>query len=287
VKSGKGGAKLNYRDMHQARADERRAALLTGIHDYQLLKPVLQLGLPFKPRAIGENYLSWPLLPELFPISFPGVKTSRDDVVVDIDRDQLVQRMEDYFNPKLSHEEIRRRTPAAMTSTQRFQSEPVRDQLLKRGFLPEKIVRYCYRPFDVRWLYWEPETKLLDEKRSEYFPHVGAGNIWIEARQHQPKEDFDRGYFLRTLGDNFGSGLSNFFPLYLLTGVSSLLESAGRKPNLSRSAAEYLPTPNATPEDLFYHALAILHAPAYRKENAGALRQAWPRVALPDSHRAL
>ena len=31
----------------------------------------------------------------------------------------------------------------------------------------EQIARY--RPFDTRWLYWEPETKLLDEKRSEYF----------------------------------------------------------------------------------------------------------------------
>ena len=25
------------------------------------------------------------------------------------------------------------------------------------------FVRYAYRPFDTRWLYWEAETKLLDE----------------------------------------------------------------------------------------------------------------------------
>ena len=49
-----------------------------------------------------------------------------------------------------------------MQSTAHFQAEAVRDQLRKRGFRPENIVRYCYRPFDVRWLYWEPETNLLD-----------------------------------------------------------------------------------------------------------------------------
>ena len=34
-------------------------------------------------------------------------------------------------------------------------------------------------------------------------------------------------------------------------------------------------------EDLFYHVLAVLHDPAYRESNAGALRMEWPRIPLP------
>ena len=34
-------------------------------------------------------------------------------------------------------------------------------------------------------------------------------------------------------------------------------------------------------EDLFHHALAVLHDPAYREANAGALRMEWPRMPLP------
>ena len=34
-------------------------------------------------------------------------------------------------------------------------------------------------------------------------------------------------------------------------------------------------------EDLFHHVLAVLHDPAYRKPNAGALRVEWPRIPLP------
>jgi len=41
------------------------------------------------------------------------------------------------------------------------------------------------------------------------------------------------------------------------------------------------------PEDLFYHALAVLQAHAYRTENAGALRQDWPRIPLPATKAAL
>ena len=34
-------------------------------------------------------------------------------------------------------------------------------------------------------------------------------------------------------------------------------------------------------EDLFHHALTVLHDPAYREANAGALRMEWPRIPLP------
>ena len=114
---------------------------------------------------------------------FLGVKTSRDDFLVDIDRDALTRRMETYFDPKVSHEELRRIAPGVMANTPRFRAEAVRDELRERGFLKKNIVRYCYRPFDVRWLYWEPETKLLDEKRKEYFLHVFDGNPWMVAQQ--------------------------------------------------------------------------------------------------------
>jgi predicted helicase len=275
---------------------KRLDLLATAVQDgeslYQPLRPALDLGLPYMPARVDTDYLSWPLLPDLFPVSFPGVKTSRDDVVVDIDRARLVQRMEQYFDSALSHEEMHRLAPGAMQSTARFQAEPVRDQLRKRGFQPEHIVRYCYRPFDVRWLYWEPETKLLDEKRAEYYPHVFDGNVWIEARQRQPMESFDRGYFVHVLADNFGNGLSSFFPLYLSTVTEhlSLLDhgkSERLKPNLSSEASVYLSRLGASEQDLFYHTLAVLHAPTYRTENAGALRQDWPRVPLPGTSELL
>ena len=43
------------------------------------------------------------------------------------------------------------------------------------------FIRHAYRPFDNRWLYWEGETKLLDEKRTDYRPHVFEGNVWLRS----------------------------------------------------------------------------------------------------------
>ena len=282
--------RILYRDFHQAKATERRQALLDSLDaptmdsGYSFLEPNLGLGLPFKPAPVSEGWFDWPALPELFPVSFPGVKTSRDGFLVDTDLDRLKARIADYFDAGLSHEEITRRYPGAMRATARFNSRAVRDTLLTRGGPDEGgLIRYAYRPFDNRWLYWEGETKLLDEKRADYRPHVFEGNVWLEAREREAKEDFSRGTLVRHLADNFGNGLSSFFPMWLCNDDD--LETAGNstkhRPNLSAAAQRYLKHIDVSVEDLFHHVLAVLHDPAYREANAGALRMEWPRIPLP------
>ena len=250
---------------------------------YADVPPLLPLGLPFVRTAVSEGWFDWPALPELFPVSFPGVKTSRDGFLVDTDLDRLKARIADYFDPALSHEEIARRHPAAMQATARFDARAVRDTLLGRGGPKEAgFVRFAYRSFDDRWLYWEADTKLLDEKRADYRPHVFEENLWIEAREREAKEDFSRGTLVRHLADNFGNGLSSFFPLWLRDGgIGSDDSRSATRPNLSASAQRYLERLGLSAEDLFRHVLAVLHDSAYREANAGALRMEWPRVPLP------
>jgi predicted helicase len=268
---------------------DKRANLLDDRGDYQEVRPVLEVGLSLMPGKMVPTYVTWPLLTELFPVSFPGVKTSRDDFVVAIDRAELGHRLADYFNPNLGHEEIARRYPGVMTDSTRFQARVVREHLVKRGGpLTDKTVRFCYRPLDVRWLYWEPETKLLDEKRTEYFPQVFAGNAFLCAVQHNRKA-FDPPVVTASLAclHTIERG-ANMFPLclrpvtreYDLFTAASITQ-AGPQPNLTSEAKGYLKGLGLEAETLFYHIVAVLHSSAYRQENAGALRLDWPRIPLP------
>ena len=123
-------------------------------------------------------------MPDLFRVSFPGVKTSRDGFLVDVDLDRLRARVRDYFDPDVSHEEIARRHPAALKTTAGFNARKVRDALLARGGPNEGgFVRFAYRPFDTRWLYWEADGSLLDRPRPDYRPHVFDGNLWLVTQQ--------------------------------------------------------------------------------------------------------
>ncbi len=295
-------AKVYYRDFWGA--TKRKELLAFGAKwskkKYALVKPIRELGLPFRPMTTTAGYTRWPLLPQLFPTYFTGVKTSRDDVVVDIDKAALEGRMQSYFDKAISNDEMRRISPRAMEDAARFDAVDTRIQLIKRGFIPKNIVRFAYRPFDLRWLYWEPETKLLDEKRADYVPHVIRENIFI-ATQQMPRRSWDHPQVSKHLGclDLLDRGAS-FIPMLLKDDTNGHFlfgEKTGRVchelgdhcVNLTDAAVEYLTARGniqATPA-LFFHALAVLHAPQYPVENADALRQDWPRVPLPSDARRL
>ena len=247
---------------------------------YDSVEPNLSLGLPFAQTAVSADWSGWPSLPDLFPTSFPGVKTSRDAFLVDVDRDRLKARIADYFNPDLSHDEVARRYPAVMRATARFDSRAVRDRLRKRGGPNEAdFVRYAYRPFDTRWLYWEADTKLLDEKRPEYKPHVFEENLWLSVvprlRRDATEPQVTVTSHMASLHLNEWS--ASMFPTRL--GPDALGLHGG--PNLSGAAERYLERLGLGVEDLFHHVLAVLHDPAYREANAGALRMEWPRIPVP------
>ena len=258
----------------------KRADLLATEDDepgalYEPIAPVLPLGLPFVHTTTGADWFDWPSLPNLFPAFFPGVKTSRNGFLIDIDLDRLKARIGDYFDPGLSHEEIARRYPAAMKATARFDARAVRDALLKRGGPDESgFVRHAYRPFDTRWLYWEADTKLLDEKRAGYRPHAFEGNVWLVTQQ-KPRREWSPPQVIQHIGclDLMDRG-ATCVPAWLR-------EDVDRRPNLSATARRYLERLGASVEDLFHHVLATLHDPAYRTANAGALRMEWPRIPLP------
>ena len=253
---------------------------------YEGVKPVLPLGLPFVRTAVSDAWFDWPSLPDLFPVSFPGVQTKRDSFLIDVDLDRLKARITDYFNADLSHEEIARRYPGAMKNSSGFavrDPRAVRNALLARGGpTTDGFVRYIYRPFDIRWLYWDVGRGFLGRPSLDYKPHAFDGNLLLEAREREAKEDFSRGTLVSGLADNFGNGFSNFFPAWLRNeGLGTDVATVQRRPNLSSTAQRYFDRLGLGVEDLFHHVLAILHDPAYRKANAGGLRMEWPRIPLP------
>ena len=207
--------------------------------EYDPFIPVDTLGDIFALRIHTKAYVTWPRLPELIPASFPGVKTSRDSLVVDIDRSRLESRMQQYLGQDATDAEMAEIVPDAMEGSARFNPINTRRTLQEKGFRPWQILRYVYRPFDLRWLYWEPETTLLDRNRSEYTKQMIGATLWIEARQKESGDIFSRGTATQSLADNFGNSLSNFFPEVVLESAGTLL-SLEFHANLTTNAEAYL-----------------------------------------------
>jgi hypothetical protein len=289
------GAEILYREFwgKDKLAQIERAARDGGSGPrYTEINPPVSLGLPFSVATVGVDYVLWPNIPDLFPTSYPGIKTSRDNVVIDVDLARLKDRMNAYFSRSVSHDDMARHSPGSMEDAAKFSAVTTREHLQKRGLLPNNFVRHAYRPLDVRWLYWEPETNLIDRKRDDYFSEVSRDS-WQLAAVAQNRKEFDPPQAFMGYGSlHLVERGANLFPQKLKAAPTTLFDSDAENPdgtrwNLSEQARAYLASLDAAHDTLFFHALAVLHSPAYRTENSGALRQDWPRIPLPATRDAL
>ena len=251
---------------------------------YADVAPLLHLGLPFANLAVSDGWQEWPALPDLFPTFFPGVTTSRDSFLVDISLDQLKERVATYFNSNVDHEAVAQHYPAVMNPRSGFDARGIRDALRSRGGAMETgFIRYVYRPFDTRWLYWEGNSGLLDRPRPDYHQHVFEGNLWLSSAQHLRKgaTETQSGFARHMASYHLIERGTLWFPAWLRDdGLGVDAGGTQRRHNLSLSAQRYLDRLGLGVEDLFHHVIATLHNPGYRTANAGALRMEWPRIPL-------
>jgi predicted helicase len=97
-----------------------------------------------------------------------GVQPVRDEAVLAFDSDELQRRMTDYFDNSLSTPDLISRHPGFGVTRARYNPARTRQKLLiDSHYRNELVVPFLYRPFDVRWMYWEPQHKLLNEPRRE------------------------------------------------------------------------------------------------------------------------
>ncbi|MBL8132217.1 MAG: N-6 DNA methylase, partial [Anaerolineae bacterium] len=181
---------------------------------YQPITPALEIGLPYLPHTVGADYFAWAKLPELFPVSFPGVNTGRDAVFVHLDKEKLLENVTSYFEAKA--------LPLPKT---------------------DNVFKLQYRPLDIRYLYWHERE--LDRARPEYIPHVHPENLWLLSQQ-RVRKDWSPAQVVREIGSmHLEERGGSYFPLYLYTAPqqaqlglfeTEALPLSGRRPNLSEKA---------------------------------------------------
>jgi hypothetical protein len=260
-----------------------RESLCEAEPTYTQLVPSPSLGNPFAHRVHSATYALWPQLTDLFPISFPGIKTSRDPLVVDIDRERLERRMRKYFDKEFSHSDMCDLIPSEMEDGYMYKAQEIREILQRRGFRAWEIIKYAFRPFDTRWLYWEPETSLLRRKVEDYVEQA-ATPIYTIVSQQSGRGQASAPLIIKDIGCiDLLDRSATCFPAMTIQSAGTLLSDVECRPNLSDSAKVYLSRLSTPEMDLFFHALAVTHTPQYRMENAGALLGNWPRIPLPST----
>lgn len=308
----------------------KRADLLRSLErkklrkDYDQIQAAEETRFSFLPTLVRREYLKWPAVIDLaaiYPCNGPIERRGNSLIVFESAKKEL-EKLAVYLDPTVSNEEVAASAPAFMKSSGEFNAEKARAALKgKVAFRHDKIVRYPFKPFDVRVAYLDADIHPLFSRPSPELLHDRfAGNAFFITRDSADKDPEGVPFYFSALicDYDFISGHARHFPILLNGGrkakpakehdgngeFGSILHEAarayrGREPqttaNLSPAARAYLAkmgikNPDADADTaalLWMHALAIGFSPAYLIENADGIRQDWPRIPLPDSKAAL
>ncbi|SCB71089.1 DEAD/DEAH box helicase [Bacillus mycoides] len=228
-----------------------------------------------------ENYDAFvPLYDGIFAEKLVGVSTSRDAWVYGYSHDKTIEKsrkMANNYNEELERlkdvKDNDQLIQKANTSSDFINwSRALRNKFVKREkiSLNNKVVRSMYRPFVMKWLYFDKQIvempgksySLFDEKNKViYCTGIGAKRdfscIMTDSVPNYDMMEKGQGFFFNREVD------SN----ELFIDIS----------NIRESTLSMLGLPE---EEVFYYVYGVLHSPEYRQNYANDLKKALPRIPV-------
>ena len=162
-----------HRTDYRGSANDKRHELADRrAHDMEMGYMSVKSSAATRYRLVSDPADDYPGVDEYLPFYLSGVQPVRDEAVLATNRDELRRRMRDFFDTTKTLADLTAMHPGFGVQRARYHPERTRRSLLTNSSFDEKkIVRYLFRPFDTRWLYWETEAKLLNEARRQLLPY--------------------------------------------------------------------------------------------------------------------
>jgi len=246
-----------------------------------------------------SNYKIGFKINQLFNIYNTGIETGRDKFFIDSKKSVLHERINNVLN-NLDNPQLIEKYNIKNNSNFRFF-----EHLAKSTYIEGKICKIMYRPFDVRFTYYD--TELQRRPSFEASKHMMNSNIAIISCRQQSTFDFQHIYISNWLTERCSVSLQTketgyFFPLYLYPDqeTDEILSQQTRTPNLNMEIVNRISeelgltftnekdvatssTTNTTfaPIDILDYIYAVLHSPTYREKYKEFLKIDFPRVPYP------
>ncbi|MGB3512615.1 MAG: type ISP restriction/modification enzyme [Microcoleaceae cyanobacterium] len=246
----------------------------------------------FSPKDfdLSEEYnQGWSVI-DIFPVNSTGVKTHRDNFVIDFDRDVLIKRIQDFRDLTITDEQLSNRYN--LKDTRDWKITIKRKSLANNLNWQTYLTTCLYRPFDSRFYYHHQDV--VELPRNEVMINmVKSENIGLIINK-QVKIDYNHVFVSNQVVDFHALETANaslyLLPLYIYpdieNGQTNLFEekTANLSPKFLTAIQEklgYIPTP----ENIFYYAYAIFHSSTYQERYAEFLKIDFPRLPLTSNNQ--
>jgi predicted helicase len=278
---------IHHLDLYGRRSAKYSTLESLTIHDseWSEITPVTPYYF-FVPKDLSgdEEYQKGFSVGDMFPVNVTGIVTMGDDFIIAKSREELVDRLTrliDWGQSKSAFEsEYSLGKNYANWIFESIESGKIKE------FNEAKITPIVYRPFDMRYTYFD--DKFVWRTRGKVTKHMLKGN---NLSLLLPKAFCDKWFAHAFISKNIAETIflswttgSNAVcsPLYLYPD-SDTLDSSTRTPNLDSTIWQAINTlvGETTPEQILDYIYAVLHSPTYREQYQVFLKTDFPRVPYP------
>jgi predicted helicase len=252
--------------------------------------------IPFNDANLDE-YHSFPSLSELMPVHSCGIKTHRDSFMIGFNKSDLLTRFEDVASEN-DLDTLRQRYHVHDTPHWSFKEA---QKKIAESDIASFVRPITYRPFDNRWIYYNPSIIEKGDSKYPTLRHMLHKNNALLASRIQA-EGACNAVFVTTMLAEMKTAESTrsctVFPLYLtdddqetsqqVLGLAnfnkSVLKQMLQNLGLTTSSDEDLPE-NISPEAILSYVYAILYSPGYRLRYTEFLKNEFPRLPFANNFR--
>jgi len=238
---------------------------------------------PADDQAASE-FLSWKTLTEIFPKNSCCVITSRDSLTIDLDLDNLLDKVKRFSLSPIDDKSLQEEL--GFSVKKKWNVEKCKAMLRASDIGGHYVRPILYRPFDTRMIYYfpplldapaRPICELLKDQSNIVLltPHVKTTPVFTHALVSRCAAEKKSCSHDRS---------TQMFPLW----VTDIL---GTEPNVPNIATAFLNTIEAirTPsggvtsldKDTLHLIYAILYSNGYRNRYGDALQNSFPRIPVP------
>ncbi|MFZ3565219.1 type ISP restriction/modification enzyme [Tenacibaculum finnmarkense] len=239
-------------------------------------------------------------LGNLYKVYSAGVVTSRDKLVIDINKNNLSKKIQKFFNSEIN-------TIVNEMGVKENKTWKINKTKESSIFSEENIYKFSYRPFDRRELYYD--ENFIERFRGEVMKHMMfEDNLALMSNKKIEVGDFAHSMIYRGVTESHAVSLKEInylFPLYLYPEKKDIDFSEDKKgeitrvPNLDKKIINKIAkklglkftnekeetAKTFAPIDVLDYIYAVLHSPNYRETYKEFLKIDFPRVPFPKDEK--
>ncbi|HPD33954.1 MAG TPA: helicase [Candidatus Kapabacteria bacterium] len=242
--------------------------------------------LPYNDNNL-QDYKNFISVQDIFPVNVTGIVTAKDNLAIDFDKNKLLRKIEIFRNKNYDTKYLKK----ALNINENYQwkLEEQREEFLKDNDWRAYIIKILYRPFDIRFIYYQ--DNIVFRMRKKVMRHMFADNIGLITVRQVAEGKFNHAFITNSIIESritlSNKGIGYLFPLYLYPDIDINHLFSGeqivseKKPNIKREVFEELQAnfqKEVSPEEIFYYIYAVLYSNTYREKYKEFLKIDFPRI---------